>query len=161
MTKKTTLKEKRNAIGRPSKYKPEYCEMLIAHMKAGYPAQIFGSTIGVCYKTVWTWFHKYPDFLQAKMIGEGLLVKHWMDLGTDLAKGKYQFGKTTAWVFTMKNILGWVDNTPTVNANVLMQQNGPQTDTIDVGNQDDGVPTFEVEVNENGKFKRLAPRRVG
>ena len=36
-----TADKERNPVGRPTKYKPEYCEMLIEHMSEGLSFESF------------------------------------------------------------------------------------------------------------------------
>lgn len=54
------------------KYKPEYCELLIKHMKMGKSFQSFPSSIYAYDKqmigmtTLYDWENKYPEFKEAK-----------------------------------------------------------------------------------------------
>ncbi len=90
------------AIGRPSKYKPEYCESLIAHMKSGLSYESFGPSIGVNRDTLYQWEHTHDAFSDAKKraVDESLLF--WEKLGLGLAAGKIK-GNPAIWIFTVCN----------------------------------------------------------
>lgn len=67
-------------VGRPDNYKPQYCQMLIEHMKRGDCFTTFAATIDTTFQTTYSWLGKYPEFLEAKKKGEVLLLKWDMDL---------------------------------------------------------------------------------
>lgn len=108
--------------GRPSLYKVEYCEMLVAHMKKGKSFDTFGIEIGVHPDTVDDWAGlevveingtkverpRHPEFLRAKKEGFKASLKYWESLGVDLITGKIK-GKAAVWIFTMKNRFKWTD----------------------------------------------------
>lgn len=94
-------------MARPSKFLPEYCEKLILHMKDGYSFASFGSTISVCKDTLYDWVKIYPDFSDAKKIGESHSLYYWESLGLKAARGEIQGFNASAFVFCMKNKHGW------------------------------------------------------
>ena len=53
-------------MGAPSKYKSEYCDMLIKHMAQGKSIATFGATIGVTKDTIYRWANDFPEFGDAK-----------------------------------------------------------------------------------------------
>ena len=119
------------ARGRPSKYKPEYCEEIIKffdyspyreveipHYQAGKlqykdtkllpnePRFIsdFAHSIGVHIDTLYEWAKKYPEF------SEALKIANSKNQNIHI-KGAYMgVYNPTSFVFTMKNIAGWRDN---------------------------------------------------
>lgn len=95
--------------GRPSKYKPEYCEQLIEHMKEGLGYEIFAAVIGVCDDTLREWEKKHPDFSVAKKRGRALQAIWWHKLGRAASAGKVEGFNATAFVWCTKNMLGWRD----------------------------------------------------
>ena len=141
------------AGGRPTKYKPEYCELLIEHMSNGNPFSTFTTIVNVNESTLFRWLDKTP-FLEAKKKGEMLCYHYYMTMGKALATGKIK-GNVTAWIFIMKNICHWRDHN---NTQIGIGVNASGALGVDVSA--DETPTFQVEVNENGKFKTLAPRKV-
>ncbi len=62
--------------GRPTEYKPEYCDKLIEHMEKGNSFWSFAAECGVSMETISNWTHKYPDFLEAKRVGVAKLLKY-------------------------------------------------------------------------------------
>jgi transposase-like protein len=52
-------------LGRPSSYKPEYCEELEAHMAIGYSFESFAGKIGVDRDTLYEWRKVHQDFSDA------------------------------------------------------------------------------------------------
>lgn len=52
--------------GRPTKYKAEYCQMLIDHMETGLSFESFAAEIDVCEDTIYTWAKEIPEFSEAK-----------------------------------------------------------------------------------------------
>lgn len=58
--------------GRPTDYKPEYCEMLIKHMAEGDSFASFSAIVGTCMDTVHEWAKVHPEFSDAKKKGMGL-----------------------------------------------------------------------------------------
>lgn len=67
-------------FGRPTKYKPEYCQQLIDWMKAGNSFWTFASTIPCTIDTISRWSMEHKDFSEAKKIGRVHEQKWWDDL---------------------------------------------------------------------------------
>lgn len=101
-------REPRPGEGRPTKYKPEYCEQLIKHMAMGLSYETFGATINVAQSTVYLW-EKHPEFSEAKKEGFDKSRLFWERLGTAGAMGKIKNFNVTAWIFSMKNRFKWTD----------------------------------------------------
>ena len=55
-------------MGRPVKYKKEYCQMLIDHMASGLSFETFAGVISVSRDTIYEWANKFKDFSDAKKI---------------------------------------------------------------------------------------------
>jgi len=85
MTKPGTYKRKPDlpegyVFGRPTKYKKEYCQMLIEHMAQGYSFKSFAGVITTDEVTIQRWANQYPDFRTAKMIGKSKERAIWEKL---------------------------------------------------------------------------------
>jgi transposase len=87
--------------GRPTKYKPEFCEMLIDHMSEGYSFESFGAIAQVWDTTLDDWANTIPEFSEAKMIGRRKQLFANEKLIRDVAK--YGEGNATAAIFILKN----------------------------------------------------------
>jgi hypothetical protein len=51
------------------KYRPEYCQTLLSHLKQGLSVQTFGAKVGVVRSTVYEWIETIPEFKEAHGIG--------------------------------------------------------------------------------------------
>ena len=112
MTEKKVSTRGRVGEGRPSQYKPGYCDLLIEHMKDGNSYETFAVMIPdktVTERTLYNWEKVHPEFFQAKRRGFLLSKKHWEDLGKVIINGEVK-GSTTGWIFTMKCRFGYVDS---------------------------------------------------
>lgn len=74
--------------GRPSLYKPEYCQALIDHMKQGNPFETFATVCNCGRRTLYQWEKEYPDFSQAKEKAFELCAQFYVDLGKAMATGR-------------------------------------------------------------------------
>lgn len=61
--------------GRPTKYKPEYCQQLIDWMSKGNSFWSFAADVDVCFDTLSEWVRQYPEFSEAKRTGYSKLLK--------------------------------------------------------------------------------------
>lgn len=57
-------------VGRPSKYRPEFCKQLIKHMASGKSFESFGSVAEVGRRTLYEWLDDHPEWKEAKEAGE-------------------------------------------------------------------------------------------
>ena len=97
--------------GRPSKYKPEYCQLLINHMKKGLSFETFAAEVDVAPETLYEWCKAHEEFLHAKKIAKSHCQALWERIGIAQAVGDEDRGKgsTASWIFNMKNRFGWRD----------------------------------------------------
>ena len=106
--------------GQPTKYRPEYCQMLLDHMAKGLSFETFAGVVDVDRDTVYQWTYSHPEFSDAKRKGAMKSQLVWEEVGLTLAKtgtmsvedpkGKKRVivkGSTGAWIFNMKNRFGW------------------------------------------------------
>lgn len=87
--------------GRPTDYKPEYCQLLIEHMSKGFSFEAFAALVNASKQTVYNWTEQFPEFMDAKEIAFERSRLFWERVGIDIAvKGE---GNATAYIFNMKN----------------------------------------------------------
>ena len=108
--------------GRPSKYNPDYCDLLITHMRDGLSFESFGGVLLVSKRTLYDWEKAHPEFLDAKRVGESVSRLYWEKVGADglhnqTIKGDDGLTVTksinaTIWIFNMKNRFQWRDKSP-------------------------------------------------
>lgn len=116
MAYKTKKREPLPGAGRPSKFKDEYCDMLIEHMSKGLSFDCFAGEVKVSIPTLYEWVNAYPEFSDAKSRGKALSMAFWEKAGIE---GLWHGGgnerdrnptfNSTVWVFSMKNRFGWRD----------------------------------------------------
>jgi len=75
----TDTTEKR-PVGRPSLYKPEYCEEVIALGKLGKSVEAIGAILGVGTKTLYNWRDQNEDFLHALDMAKEFELQWWEDI---------------------------------------------------------------------------------
>jgi len=95
--------------GRPTNYKPEYCQMLIDHMASGLSFKSFAGVVGVHFDTLYEWVKVHTEFSDSKKIGlpKGLLTYEktiWA-----ATHGKIPNFNNTAAVWFGKNVYSWRD----------------------------------------------------
>lgn len=59
------------SAGRPTKFKPAYCQEVIAVMGEGLSLTAFAGEIGVARSTINEWMADHPEFSEAVKIGQG------------------------------------------------------------------------------------------
>lgn len=89
-------------VGRPTKYKPEYCDAVIQHMSEGASLTSFAASINVSRATINVWMEEYPEFLEAAMTAKSKCASWWEAVGRKNAvEGG---GNATLVVFGLKNM---------------------------------------------------------
>jgi hypothetical protein len=88
-SKKTaSLPKSKRSRGRISKYKKEYCEQLVEHMRGGLSFESFGAEVHVHRDTLYEWAKQHKDFSDAKKDGEIYCLSFWEKAGRSGAFGK-------------------------------------------------------------------------
>jgi len=94
-------------VGRPTLYKPEYCQMLIDHLSQGRAYLAFAGKLSVTADTLYEWERVHPEFSEAKKIGTQKGFYFWDNLGIDMATGLVDNKGFPAWMVNMRNKFGW------------------------------------------------------
>ena len=92
-----------NPRGQPTKYKEEYCEKLIQHMKHGYSFESFAATIDVHRDTLYEWCKVHESFSDAKKIAKDKSLLFFEQVGIAGMTGKLKGFNVAAWIYTLKN----------------------------------------------------------
>lgn len=74
-------------VGRPSKYRPEYCAMVVEHMSEGASLTSFAAEIDVSRETISEWSRVHPEFSVAVKKGKAKCAAWWERLGRTGAMG--------------------------------------------------------------------------
>ena len=96
------MTEKKRPVGRPTKYRPEYCDMLIEHMAEGASMTSFAAEIGVSRETISEWGRVHPEFSVAIKNGKAKCAAWWERLGRSGAMGADV--NPTLIIFGLKNM---------------------------------------------------------
>jgi len=94
-------------VGRPTKYKPEYCDKVIEVMEKGFSKEAVAGHIGISKDTLYRWVKKHDEFSDAIKRGVEISRVFWEELGIEMVTAGQ--GNSTAWIFNMKNRFGWKD----------------------------------------------------
>lgn len=153
MTKKKALKSvaKSAPVGRPSKYRPEYCQQLHEALKEGLTYEAFGGRIGVCRDTLYEWESKHPEFSDARKVGRGLSEAYYIGLLQGIARGDFGEARTNAAaaIFLAKNVCGMRDQREVAHG-------GPDGKPLEITQV---VLTAEERAERNRELDRLAASR--
>jgi hypothetical protein len=85
--------------GRPTDYRPEYCEAVIDFMAQGYSLTAFAGSIRVARETVYAWIKTYSDFSDAVSRARATRVQ-WLE--AKLLRSR-KGAETTAAIFALRN----------------------------------------------------------
>lgn len=96
-------------VGRPSKYKPEYCEGVLAHMSKGFSFESYAAVIGVNRDTLFEWTHAHAEFSDYTKRGQDASRYFYEKIGLMGMTGKMPGFNASSWIFSMKNRFGWRD----------------------------------------------------
>ena len=109
------MEEEKKPEGRPTKYDPKYCEMLINHYAQGGTFESFGGVIEVVKQTLYNWTEQHPEFLDAKRIGVQKHLNKMLNIAHEHMVHSFQGERLDhqTWKFMMKNIHGWKDRKET------------------------------------------------
>ncbi len=100
-------------VGRPTKYKQEFCQLLIDHMSTGLSFESFAAEIGVNRDSLYEWESVHAEFSDAKKEGISKNLLFWEKQGiAGLWGNKENSFNSTVWIFNMKNRHKWRDKQP-------------------------------------------------
>lgn len=88
--------------GRPTKYDPKYCEMIVEFMADGSSMTAFASHIDVARSTINEWADKNPEFSEAVKRAKAKCATWWEQLARKGAMGE-QVNHTLI-IFGLKNM---------------------------------------------------------
>jgi len=106
LNSKETSKTK-NPVGRPTKYKPEFCDAVIDCMRKGASKHEIALELDIHYDTIYEWEKEHKEFSDALKKGLCLSESWWIRQGRiNLDSKSFQ---TVLWYMNMKNRHGWSD----------------------------------------------------
>lgn len=84
----------------PRKYRPEFAEVIVREMAAGYSKTAACAALGVGLDTLRGWVEQYPEMATAVKTGEMLRARIWEDRYTHAGAGH----EVTKGIFALKNV---------------------------------------------------------
>jgi len=104
-------------VGRPTKYKEEYCNKLIEHMAEGYSFDSFAGIVEVHIDTLYEWAKVHKEFSDAKHIGTAKSMAWWERIGRMGMINEIPFFNDRIWRLNMINRFRaqWSDGTKNEN----------------------------------------------
>jgi hypothetical protein len=102
-------KRKKHPGGRPSKYDPKYCRMVIDHMEHGLSFESFAGTIEVSRDTLYEWTKVHEEFSDAFKIGQMKCRLFWERLGINGVAGKIPGFQVAGHIYNMKVRFGLLE----------------------------------------------------
>ena len=88
-------------VGRPSKYKPEFCDLVLPFMERGYSTTALAGHLGVARSTVYLWMEEQAAFSDAVKEGMAASAIWWEDRLRAIAMGEE--GNAASAIFGLKN----------------------------------------------------------
>ena len=100
----------KNKIGRPTKYRPEYCQKYIEESKKGNCLTEIASDWDVPRQRLYEWAQEHEDFRDAIKVGREHLRSWYHKLFKNITVGKIKNANVTAAIFLSKNAANFTDN---------------------------------------------------
>lgn len=89
--------------GRPSLYKPDYCEFVVKFCSQGFSLTAFAGKIGVCRDTISEWGRVHPEFSAAVKRAKAAAALRWEERNNRLADEGGPAGSNAVVIFNLKN----------------------------------------------------------
>lgn len=90
-------------MARPTDYKPEYCEAVIAHLSEGASLTSFAAEINCARSTINEWIGKHEEFSESVKIAKAKCAAWWEKKGRSGASGESDVNPTLV-IFGLKNM---------------------------------------------------------
>jgi transposase len=96
-------------VGRPTKYKPEFCDLVIDLMSQGRSLDGCAPIMGVHPDSLYQWQHDYPEFSDAVRIGRAHATQFWEDRLIKVADGLPGNANSIMWALKNRSraAAGW------------------------------------------------------
>lgn len=92
------------AGGRPTKYDPAYCDLVVEHCKTGASLTSFAASIDVCRATITVWSEDHAEFLAAVKRAKAHCAAWWEQNARKGMTGESKDVNATLCIFGLKNM---------------------------------------------------------
>lgn len=124
MKKKEPKTKKPAKPGRPSKYKPEFCDIMVDMAEQGKSRVQCAVAIGVHRDTLYEWGEKHEAFSDALKKSRDLAESYWENKINEMMENGELVQTSPMMMFYMKCRFGWRDRDAS-QVNVNAQTQGP------------------------------------
>jgi hypothetical protein len=104
--------ETERPIGRPTLYRPELCDQIIAAMGEGLSVEAAAAKVGISVRSLYYWQQEHPEFMQSIQEGRIRALLWWEQRALEMAQGKP--GSQQVVILALKNRSrsagGWHDS---------------------------------------------------
>ena len=100
--------EVKRKVGRPEKYKKEFCEIVIELGKQGYAKDAMAAKLEIAHDTFNKWRDKHPEFAAAVTRGNDMAYIWWTEFGrNNMKESRDDRTNDKIWALNMMNRFGW------------------------------------------------------
>ena len=90
--------------GRPTDFRPIYCDLVIEALSEGKSLTAFAAEIGVARSTINYWMEHHPEFSEAANKAKAKCAAWWESKARSVASSGGAQGQTVAIIFGLKNM---------------------------------------------------------
>lgn len=133
-------------MARPTDYRPEFCEQVVAFCRDGWSLMAFSGHIGVCRTTISNWCEKHPEFRAACRQAKSAATLWWEGKLRNLADGQ---GTPRAVMFALSNLAPHdftVQPDPAAGVTVVLNTNVGTPDSAQGAVEDHRRPALSYAV---------------
>lgn len=133
--------------GGQTKYKPEYCQLVVDMGNEGKAVSQIAAIIGVRRSTLYNWQKQYPEFAEACEMHKELSEAWWAELGRQISLGNIK-SPPVSYIYNMKVRFGgqWKDDGTTNKLEVTTKyQNSSDEELSKMINQRLSSKTLRLE----------------
>lgn len=137
--------------GRPSSYRPEYCERIVELMKEGRSLEGCASLLGVHPDSLYEWQKVHTEFSEAIRAGRAAATTFWEDRLIDVAKGATGNAQAIQWALRNRSraASGWHHDAQ------RLEHSGPEGGPMQIEQQPAKIDVNKLDANQRQKLREL------